>query len=305
MSWMRRALFLFMLAVTTATAGCDHKAEPATGEDGGASSSGAPRVVNGLPIPSASVAARINPDGVPEYKGPTGSVEGTILVTGDPAPPADVDTSSCPEASEIYGTLFRAGPPSEPGGPQPLADAIVAVTGYAGYVPAKEAVKSVYFDHCTLGSRTVTMTFGQRLELANKSTLLVAPELEQDPKPALMIAPPGQNGDPVKLYPPKPGWFNLVDKARAVPYLRVDVFVLLQPLHAVTGPSGYYRIDGVPVGSVNVGARLPVLTKEEATAKVDVQANVVSRADLTLHYTKPPPPPKVTTDAGKPKTIIH
>src|SRR2546427_10681759 len=97
------------------------------------------------------------------------------------------------------------------------------------------------------------MTIGQRLEITNKASQLWAPALEQAGLPALMVASP--NSDAVRLYPPRPGHFILIDKLTHV-YARSDVWVLMQPLHAVSGLDGHYRIDGVPVGKLQVNARL-------------------------------------------------
>ena len=67
---------------------------------------------NALPIPSASVAAAVNPGDLPVYSGPTGIVEGTILVRGPDSPDVpDLNVHNCPAALDTYGKLFRAGPP--------------------------------------------------------------------------------------------------------------------------------------------------------------------------------------------------
>ena len=86
-----------------------------------------------FPVPQASVDLVLDPEGFPPYDGPTGSVEGTILVQGPPAPPVAVSTSQCPSALDTYGQLFRDGKPETPNGPRPLADAVVVVIGYTGF----------------------------------------------------------------------------------------------------------------------------------------------------------------------------
>ena len=72
------------------------------------------------------------------------------------------------------------------------------------------------------------MTFGQRLEIANGTTILFAPALEEQDSPALHVAPP--RSDAVKLYPRKPGHYTLVDRLNGH-FLRADVYVFLHPLH--------------------------------------------------------------------------
>ena len=118
-----------------------------------------------------------------------------------------------------------------------------------------------------------------RLEISNKTDLLFAPQLEGVFSPALMIAPP--KGDAVRLYPQKPGYFPLIDKL-GNDFLRGDVYVLLHPLHTVSGPDGHYRIDGLPVGKVTVFTRLKVIG--ETAKPLEVLAGVVSRVDLTLSF---------------------
>jgi hypothetical protein len=250
--------------------------------------------MNALPMPSASVAAVVNPANLPVYDGPTGSVEGTVLVRGPESPNVPVDPRGCPAAMDTYGKLFRAGP-ARPDGLRPLADAVVVVTGYAGaYIPEPEEAQRVTISpsRCGYPLRTIAMTFGQRLEISNDSKLSFAPYLEGTFQPAVMIAPPERNGEPVKLYPPQTGWFGLRDRMQ--PFVRNDVFVLRNPLHAVSDLAGHFRVDGVPVGKLKVGARLPPVGSE-AEVDVEVRPNVVESVEVVLTYT---PQDLVKADAG-------
>jgi hypothetical protein len=253
--------------------------------------------MNVTPVPAASVAAYVNPAHLPPYTGPTGSVEGTIRIDGPPSPKSTgVSFSSCPDAEKMYGSLFREGPPG-PDGSRPLADALVAVTGYSSYfLPERNEAQTVTIDDCAFNARTVAMTFGQRLEIANKAPDLWAPMLTQAPMPVLMMST--SHGDPVRLYPPHPGYYTLVDKGKH-PWATADVYALLHPLHAVSDVAGHYRIDGVPVGKLKVNARLAAIQRE-ASADVEILENVVKTVDLVLHYTPAKGP--VLTDAG---TKLH
>jgi hypothetical protein len=238
---------------------------------------------NGLPLPAASVEAVLNPDKLHPYTGPTGGVEGTIDVTGPEAPDVpDIDVHACPAALDTYGKLFRAGTPANDGA-RPLADAIVGVTGFTGFFIAdtSPAVHVTITPSCAYPTTTIAMTFGQRLEIDNSSKIVFAPALDGVPRVAVMIAPPGLNGEPVKVYPPHTGWFRLSDQIQ--PFVRENVYVLRQPLHAVSDTRGHYRIDGVPVGKLKVSALLPA-TNSEAAKDVDVRPNVIERVDLTLKY---------------------
>lgn len=236
--------------------------------------------LNATPLPTASVAAMVNPDKLPEYTGPTGSVEGTITVIGDPAPATPQDFSRCPDAEKIWGHAFREGPRG-PKGERPLADAIVVVTGYKGfYLPEKQEARAIGIEGCGYTQRTVTMTFGQRLEVKNLTKDFWSPVLEPRPSPVLMMATPG--GDAVRIYPKTPGHHLLVDRDRK--YVIVDVWAFLHPLHASSALTGYYRIDGLPVGKVRVSSTHPNIDGN-AEADLTVVANVVHKVDLVIKNT--------------------
>lgn len=251
---------------------------------------------NGLAVPSASVAAVVNPEALPVYDGPIGIVEGTVLVQGPDAPQLpNLDVSPCPAALDMYGKLFRAGPPRDDG-LRPLADAVVVVTGYAGhYVPEKDEAQRVTIGtSCAYPRRTIALTYGQRLEIANDTRLPFAPYLEGIFLAAVMIAPPEQNGEPVKLYPPHVGRFSLRDRMQ--PFVREEVYVLRQPLHAVSDSRGHFRIDRVPTGMLKVGANLAVIGSE-AQKDVEVRENVVQNVEIVLTYS--PSDAGARGDAGR------
>lgn len=274
-------------------AGCKGSPSPTPADDGANGSGGGTTMVAAsasvapsssaaqMGAPSASVAAFVNPAQLPPYEGPTGSVEGTLTITGDASPNigADQDFSKCPAAANLSAKLFREG--AAVAGGRALADAIVAVTGYSGYyVPERAPVRRTTIDGCAMSERVIAMTMGQQLEVLNKSKELWAPMIEQAQLPALMVAPPG--GDAVKLYPPHPGHFTIADKM-GHPWAKADLWVLMQPLHAVTDLDGHYRIDGVPVGALTVSARLTNIS-QETSKPVTIAAGVVQKVDLTLTY---------------------
>jgi hypothetical protein len=229
----------------------------------------------------------VNPDKLPEYSGPTGSIEGTITVTGDPAPVNHADFSRCPDAEKTWGHLFREGAPG-PNGARPLADAIVVVTGYQGfYLPETREAKEIRIEGCATTTRTLTLTYGERIEVKNLSKDFWTPVLEPQPNVVLMMATPG--GDPAKIYPKKPGHYLLADRDRK--YAVVDVYAFLHPLHAASSVTGFYRIDGVPVGKLKVSSTHPQIGST-AEADVTVAAGVVHKVDLVLK--------NVNKDAGSP-----
>ncbi|HEY8073287.1 MAG TPA: hypothetical protein VIF62_04245 [Labilithrix sp.] len=258
-------------------------------------------VVNATPMTTASVAAMVNPENLPIYDGPTGSVEGTIWVTGDPPVPTPADFSRCPDAEKIWGASFRQGPPNAKGA-RPLADAIVGVTGYKGiFVPEKEPAKRATIAGCGYEQRTVTMTLGQELDVYNEATQFWTPILEPGVVKVMRMLPP--HADPAKLYPQRPGHYLLLDNDRR--YAVVDVYVFLHPLHTATTTTGTYRIDGIPVGKVRVSTTHPRFEGEVST-ELDVKPNVVNHVELTLdHKHRDAGPAVLDEDAGRARPPIH
>ncbi len=298
-------LFAIAVGVSFPLVGCSHgRHEGALGsagtEGGTATLPPAPSIPttdDPLAMPVPSIEAVVNPGGAPPYTGPTGAVEGSVLVKGPDAPDVpDVSAPLCPAAMDTYGKLFRAGP-ARPDGLRPVADALVVVTGYSGYyIPEKErAVRVTITPNCAYPTRTIAMTFGQWLEVSNDSKQPFGPYLDYVVQGAVRIAPPGQAGDPAKVYPPRAGHFVMRDRLQ--PYAREDVWVFRHPLHAVTDLGGHFRIDGVPVGSLKIGADLGAI-ESKARADIDVRENVVQNVELVLTY-EPKPHPRAV-DAGRP-----
>jgi hypothetical protein len=254
---------------------------------------------NAIPVPLASVEKYVNPQKLPAYDGPTGSVEGTVRIDGpEPRNLPGRDFAKCPAAADVYGKSYREGPPG-PDGTRPLGDALVAVTGYSGfYIPERKEAVPVTVNDCAMGIRTVAMTFGQRIEFASKLHEIFVPTFTQVGSPALMIS--NSLTEPVKLYPPRPGYFTLLDGSQSHPYASIDVYALLHPLHAVTDLQGHFRIDGVPVGKLKVDARLAAVQRN-AVADVEVHAGVVEHVDLVIHA--PTVPAGFLPDGGVPKWV--
>lgn len=238
----------------------------------------------GIPVASASVLAAINPRDLPIYNGPFGSVEGTITVTGDPPPrgPGYRIHPPCEPAKAMYEHTFRAGV----GGV--LADAIVGVTEYPHFVPARDEAVSVRIRNCTFSQRTVVLTYGQRLEVTNDDDEeRYLPHLEGAKNKALMVALP--KASPVKLYPLLPGIYQLQDDLKH-PWMKTPTFVVQFATHDVSRSDGRYRIERVPVGKVKVSARHPAIN-DEVAREIEVTEGKATRVDLALTYKAPAPPP--------------
>lgn len=227
-----------------------------------------------------AVAKAINPKGLPPYSGPVGGVRGRVVVTGDPAPiqpqqSAALPTRGCPRAQQLYGKLFRQGSDGS------LADALVTVTEYQGYLePQGEAVR-VRAEGCAWSSRTVALTFGQRLDVENADAQPYIPSLIGAPTPALRVALP--HGPTVPLFFPRPGHFALVETTRD--YMRAEVFVLPFPTGRVTELDGRFAFESLPVGDARVTAYLPAIAKS-VEQRVVIEAGKTLDLTLTLPYSQ-------------------
>ncbi|HKQ68771.1 MAG TPA: hypothetical protein VJT73_05495 [Polyangiaceae bacterium] len=252
-------------------------------------------MASGIPVPAAKVDAIVNPAHEEPYRGPTGTIEGIIKVSGDPPPKANPTIPfECGEAYATYGKAFREGTGHE------LADVLVAVTGYRGYLPVSNEVVSVGIHGCAYESRTVAVTYGQRIEVSNRDAReSFVPTLLGAELPAQIIAVP--RGDAVKLYPVQVGHFALADGMKR-DWMYSDVFVLRYPTHAVTALDGRYRITGIPAGKVKVSAYSPQMDEQlhpdtgvatsNVEREVEVKAGETTNVDFVIHYKTPKPKPK-------------
>jgi hypothetical protein len=283
------------LGLVTLAAGCKNGASSSLEKDAAATTDGVaagPETSGAAvsveqPLPPASVEAYVNPAHLPVYQGPMGSIEGTVTIAGDASPDTTHrDYAKCRGGELAYGKLFREGPP-RPDGARPVADVLIVVTGYSGgYLPETKPARTVTIEGCALSSRTIDMTIGQRLDVRNlMRDKIFAPALLQAPSYMALVASP--SGDPVSLHPQAPHPYTLYDRFGAgSAYLTAEVYVLLQPLHAVTDLEGRYRIDGIPAGPVKVNGLLGVVQKEATKAAV-VQPDLVETVDLELTYQAP------------------
>jgi hypothetical protein len=176
-------------------------------------------IATSIPVPVSKLEETINRDHRPPYAGPVGAVEGTVRVAGDPAPAQNVDAAAgCGDAVAMYGKLFREGPG------RTVADAMVAVTEYDGFVPAKSDVYPVAIRGCAYDRRTLALTYGQRIEVKNydaKEPYL--PDLVGANMPAKLLAIP--RGEVVRLYPTEVGQY-LLGESMGKAWMRADVFVV-------------------------------------------------------------------------------
>lgn len=240
----------------------------------------------------------VNPKGRPPYAGPTGTVRGVVRVSGDTAPIRDEVLAqigdACAGSRAFYGPAFREGPG------RALADALVAVTGYEGYVPPRGEAVRVEIDACAYKRRTYGVMFGQRLDVFNLDSQPYMPRLLRTKTAAVMVALP--RGEAIPLLPPKPGRYALVDEMRSGPH--ADVFVLQYPTFDITELDGRFEITAVPVGEVDVSALLP-LTMAAVKERVTVKAGETSEVTLTIAYERPKAEPAAKPGASAPGPVVH
>jgi hypothetical protein len=238
-------------------------------------------VIPSLAVAASQIAAAVNPSGLAPYDGQTGRLEGTVYVDGANAPERPLDFSKCPSGKTVHGPLFRS---EGSAAKRPLLDAIVGVTGYANaYIPASAGAVVVEIHECALNQRTFVLTLGQGIDVFNREPPLpnnfFALDLTLAPGQALMIAAP--RGEPTHLYPQSVGHDVLADKMGRA-YLSADIFVTRQPLNAVSRAGGKYRIDSIPVGTLQASAMHPALGGTSSVSKRDGASDIVQAATIVI-----------------------
>lgn len=268
----RAGLGLLALA---ALAACKGKSNPAPAVVGSVTLP-AP-IASSLPIDPKIVSAAVNAKGEAPYTGPSGTISGLITISGDEAPdmpevltaiPAD-----CAAARDTYGKLFREG------AGRALADVVVGVTGYSGYVPEDSPAEIADANGCAWNARTYMLTFGQSLDVRSRDSRPYVPDLMGAHLKAQLVALP--RGEAIHLYPEQPGHYQLTDSMRL--FMLADVVVVKFSTHAVTGKDGRFSIPRVPVGKVKVSALLPA-TMVQAEKEVEVHAGELVEVPLTLAF---------------------
>lgn len=264
---VRHLGLISMLAITLATS-CKSKLGQTSQLDAGQPLPG---------ISSVRVDAINNESKQPLYAGPTGTIEGTISITGDTAPDMtpyiDPIPANCAKAQELYGRLFREGPE------RVVADVLVAVTNFHGYVKSKSDHVDLTARDCGWQHRTIALTYGQRIDVKSGDSQPYIPQLLGAPTGALLVAIP--NGEAVPVLAREPGHYVLIDSMRL--YSKADVFVVRYPTTDVTGLDGHYRITGVPTGPATLSALLPS-TGSAATQSVTIEASKAVHVNLTLKF---------------------
>ncbi|MEY2935163.1 MAG: hypothetical protein RL033_5912 [Pseudomonadota bacterium] len=226
-----------------------------------------------------SVEKSLNPQGLPLYSGPVGGVRGVVTVGGDPAPlvpgRASKIPETCPRALEFERKLFRQGVD------RTLADVLVTVTEYQGYIKPQTDSVRVDVKGCAFGAKVMALVYGQRIDVFNHDPDGYLPRLIGVPTYTLRVAVPG--GNPVPVFPPSPGQFLLAEETRD--YMRGEVYVLSYPTFDVTALDGAFEINGVPAGDVKVTAYSPALGKV-SEQRVKIQSGVTQELKFQLDFSQ-------------------
>jgi hypothetical protein len=266
----RRRLGFGVLITALAVTGCPRRSRTTQAAPSASGPTLPAPVASGFPAPGP-VSSIVNPKAEAAYSGPSGSVRGRVVATGD-APPEQPEVlakipENCPKAREAYGKLFREGPGRS------LADVLVAVTGYSGYVPELEPSVNATAQGCFWGTRTFVLTFGQRIDIVSGDAEAYIPELLGEHGQPQLIATPGGKAAS-HLYPTKPGRYQVVDNLKL--FMTAEVLVLKYATHAVTGLDGRFEISGIPAGAVTVSAILPQTQFTAAPRNIVIEAGKAS-----------------------------
>jgi len=257
--------------------GCPKKEAP-SGAASASASVPAP-VASGVPFDPKTLSDAVNPDGKPAYSGPVGTVEGRIVASGDtPVEQPEIAQQipeKCAAARPFYAKVFREGEG------RALADALVSVTGYHEYIPAKEPAQRFVAKNCTFETRTIALTLGQRIEVVSGDNEAYVPELMGGERGmAQIVATPGGQVAST-LYPTKPGSFVLIDNLRL--FMTAEVLVLKYATIDVTGVDGRYRISGLPPGDLRLAAFLPA-TGGTVERTVKIEPDKTTTLDVEIPF---------------------
>jgi len=250
------------------------------------------------PLSDDDIQRVVNPSGATEYTGPTAVIEGVIKVKGDPPPPDHVFKDvppECAESSKVHGVAYRKGENGE------LADVLVAVIGYSGYVRPSKADKTITIRNCSIDPPVIDLSLGQRLFVANEDSTPYTPQVATK-MIVTRLSIKGNSPPPLMLTRPAAyamSWLvGALPGAADVP--TATVFVLPNALHTVTGKDGKFRISGIPIGKARLSASH--IHMPEASKDVELKAGEVLKVELTMTYSKKAAPAGSTSASAAPSS---
>lgn len=286
---------LVALGAASLLVGCP--SDPKGTSSGAASSASAASTTSALPpgtTSAAPTAPTASASGPKPYEGPTGTLKGVITIDGDEPPRTSFTyPAECEGAAGTYGKLFRVGQDGQ------LADAIVAVTHYDGFVPPKSKPVELTIKNCQYSQRSIALTDTQFLSIRNQDgDTTYIPHLDGARLPATIVAVP--KGPAVKIYTRGQGRYWLRDQMTR-PFMMAHVFHFPYSTTDVTGLDGRYEIPSIPVGKAKVNVFLPQtksMLSESKEIEIEPGDNVI---DLTLSFDAERDTPQDGHGGTKPK----
>lgn len=228
--------------------------------------------------PSASSSAPTKPASTRKpYEGTVGTVKGVIKIVGDDPPSTSFSyPEGCEAAAGTYGKLFRRGQEGQ------LADALVAVTEYNGWVPPQKEKVEVTIRNCAYSTRTIVLSDSQHIEIKNKDPLeSYLPHLDGAKSPATNVAIP--RGPAIKLYSRGRNRYWLRDQMGKT-FMVAHVFHLPYATAQVTSLDGRYEIKGVPVGKAKLSVTLPqTKSKDNPYVPIAKSKSIVVKEGDNVH----------------------
>jgi hypothetical protein len=247
----------------------------------------------GTPRVSARDAAPIPVDAA---DGPTGTLEGTVTLTGPipQAQPITLDAATarragCTEsAREFYARPFGLASP----GVMPAA--LVTVDARSRNPPPPRRRYANFYD-CHIEPRLLVMSLNDELRMHAETSQHHFPKV--DGMGATIAQLLQRTEDQVKQLQ-RPGRY-ILHSVNYPNWLQTPLLVTPNWFYDQSDPSGHYRIEHVPVGTYPVHAWFPGTTTADGT--VTIRANETTRQDFALtplppSQVRPPQPPPV--DAG-------
>ena len=233
---MKRIVLSSLLLSSLVTLGCGNE------KTGSASAAAGPSASTSA-APSASAPRK-------PYTGKVGTVKGVVRIVGDDPPQTGWKyPEGCEAAAGMYGKLFRRGPEGQ------LADALVAVTGYDGWVPPQKPTIKVTIKDCAYSTRTIVLTHSQHIEINNLDPLeSYLPHLDGAKSASTNVAVP--RGPTINVYTKGHGRYWLRDQM-GKQFMVAHVWHLPYSTAQVTTLDGRFEIKGVPVGKAKLSVMLP------------------------------------------------
>jgi hypothetical protein len=164
-----------------------------------------------------------------------------------------------------------------------LAGMLVALHDFETAAEHEPVTHELTITDCRLSPRLVVATRGDRLRLTNQMEYPFMPDFHQGLVQALLHRQTRE----VEL---PQGGVSSLSCAFTAPCGRAEVVTLYHPLHAITGESGTFRIEGVPAhDELRVSAWHPLF--QEASETLTLEPGETRHVELVVSPAEAPAPP--------------